>query len=272
MNTKIFLLSLGCPRNLVDSEVLTGLLKEEGFTFEDDARKADLFILNTCAFIDSAKKESIDTILELAALKKERLEEKIPLIVTGCLSQRYPNALLKEIPEIDGIFGSSDFIKIPQFIKGMLDKNKAKRIHENAPCVTKKPHFLYNHRLARDFITPRHYAYVKLQEGCRNHCSYCLIPTLRGPYRSRTLDSVVKEVIQLRKKGVQEINLIGQDITLYGIDRYRSVRLVSLLKKLAEIMKDGWIRLLYTHPAHYSDELIEIISGEKPICKYLDIP
>jgi len=272
MERKIFILSLGCPRNLVDSEVLTGLLKKEGFSFTEHPEKAGIFIINTCAFIESAKKESIDMILQAVTLKKESHSGNYLIIVAGCLSQRYPREIKDEIPEINAIFGTSDFPGIPRFIKEVSIRKKNKYAGKKNINVRKKPNFLYNDSSPRDFITPSHYAYIKLQEGCRNFCSYCVIPKLRGPYRSRVFGSILKEAEMLRKKGVQEINLIGQDTTLYGVDRYRNIRLVELLRKLSNIMKGGWVRLLYTHPAHCSDELINVIAGEEAVCKYLDIP
>jgi len=264
MKPKIFLLSLGCPRNLVDSEVLMGLFKKRGFLLTDNPESANFLIVNTCAFIEDAKKESIDVILEMIALKKKSDNSK-KIIVIGCLSQRYAGAIKKEFPEIEGIFGSSDFVKVPEFI----DKSKDERMLS----VNKTPDYLYSHEENRVFITPPHYVYVKLQEGCMNNCSYCTIPKLRGPYRSRSMDSVIKEVRSFSNKGiVKELNLIGQDTTLYGIDRYGKRRLKELLKVISGIFKDNWIRLLYTHPAHYDDELIDVIAGEAAICKYLDLP
>lgn len=249
------------------------LLKKRGFSFTEDLKRARVFIINTCAFIESAKQESIDAILEAASFKEKRINHEKLLIVAGCLSQRYSKELKKEIPEIDGIFGSADFVKIPDFVGGSKTTLRLRPGLKKSIFVSKTPRFLYNHKFSRTFITPPHYAYIKLQEGCMNNCSYCVIPQLRGPYRSRDFDSVIKEVEFLKKtKNIREINLIGQDTTLYGIDRYGKVRLSELLKKLAKIMKNGWIRLLYTHPAHYSDELINIISGENSICKYLDLP
>lgn len=257
---------------MVDSEVLMALLKKKGFSFTEDLKIARVFIINTCAFIESAKQESIDAILEAASFKEKGINSEKLLIVAGCLPQRYSQELKKEIPEIDGIFGSADFVKIPDFISGSKALRLRSGLRESI-FVSKTPSFLYDHKFNRTFITPPHYAYIKLQEGCMNNCSYCVIPKLRGPYRSRDFDSIIKEAELLKKtRNIKEINLIGQDTTLYGIDRYGKVRLAGLLKKLAKIMKDGWIRLLYTHPAHYSDELIDIISGENSICKYLDLP
>jgi len=267
MKPKIYLLSLGCPRNLVDSEVILGGLRNKGLSVTNSAEYADTFIVNTCAFIEKAKMESIDTILELAAMKNKRRERGLAgtLIVAGCLPQRYASDLRKEIPEIDGIFGTADFSKISGFILNAVKKKLIK--------VKRTPDFLYDHKSQRKLITPSHYAYVKVQEGCMNNCSYCVIPKLRGPYRSRSFDSVMNEIKTLvTNPGVREINFIGQDTTLYGIDRYGGVRIAQLLDKAADIVGEGWIRLLYTHPAHFNDDLIEIIRGKKAICKYVDLP
>lgn len=261
--SEITLISLGCPRNLVDSEVLTGKLKEKGFRVFHEFREGSLAIVNTCGFTEGAKDESIDVLLELAELKKRgRISG---LIVTGCLSQRYRKRLSEEIEEIDGIFGAATFVKIPQYIDKILAGRKV-------ALVNKKPLFLYNHTTPRSALTPRHFAYVKIQEGCRNFCSYCVIPKIRGPFRSRGMESVLKEIALLKESGAREINLIGQDTTLYGIDRYKSLRLPELLEKASRIMPSRWLRLLYTHPAHYSQNLINVIGENDSICKYLDLP
>ena len=264
MKKKIYILSLGCPRNLVDSEVLAGLLKSTGYELSEDPLSSDYLIVNTCGFIKSAKEESIEAILKAASIKTSGPSNK-KLIVTGCLSQRYGKQLKKMMPEIDAVFGTSDFIKIPEYI-GSNAENKFYK------CVT-KPSFLYNEKNKRQFLTPEHYAYIKLEEGCCNNCSYCIIPKLRGKYRSRSAESVLQEAkLMVEKNDVKEINLIGQDITLFGIDKYGKRKLGLLLRKLSPIMKNRWIRLLYTHPAHYDDDLIDVIAKEEAICKYLDIP
>lgn len=265
---KIYLLSLGCPRNLVDSEVLLGRLKEKGFKITERPEDSDVLIVNTCGFIKSAKEESIEIILKLAAIKtgSQKISSRLKkLIVAGCLAQRYPDELKKEIPEIDAVFGAADYIKIPGYLASG---------HESSGMeVSKTPKFLYDHTMKRDIITPRHFAYLKLQEGCMNFCSYCVIPKLRGPYRSRSMESVMEEAEYLRDKlNIKEINLIGQDTSLYGIDRYGSVKTADILKKLSKIMKDRWLRILYCHPAHVNGELIDVISAEKSICKYIDLP
>lgn len=263
MKPDIFIVSLGCPRNLVDTEVLIGKLKEKGFRVFHKLIKNAVAIVNTCAFTEDAKNESIDVILELAELKKSGRISR--LIIAGCLSQRYRAGLSGRIAEIDGIFGAANFAAIP----GYIDKISAGKKILN---VNKKPLFLYNHKTPRSVITPRHSVYVKIQEGCRNFCSYCVIPKIRGPFRSRGMESILKEITSLLEAGAKEINLIGQDTTLYGIDKYKSLRLSTLLEKASRIMESRWIRLLYTHPAHYTRDLIDVISEKDVICKYLDLP
>ncbi|MFH1594548.1 MAG: 30S ribosomal protein S12 methylthiotransferase RimO [Candidatus Omnitrophota bacterium] len=263
MKPDIFIISLGCPRNLVDSEVLIGMLRQKGFKVFTEFTKNRIAIVNTCGFIEDAKSESIDMILELAALKRDgRLEH---LIVTGCFSQRYSDRILKEIGEVDGIFGCGSFTEIPEFINRIAAGEKVVN-------VDKRPKFLYNHTMPRAVLTPRHSVYVKIQEGCMNLCSYCVIPKIRGPYRSRSIDSVLKEVLLLKESGAREINLVGQDTTLYGTERYKAPVLGKLLRKVSRIMKDGWVRLLYTHPAHYDQDIIDAVKNETSICKYLDLP
>lgn len=261
---KIYILSLGCPRNLLDSEVLIGALKKKGFSISEDPRDADVAIVNTCGFVQDAKEESIDAILQLVELKKEGKIKK--LIVSGCLPQRYPAELLDEIKEIDGVFGTSDFTLIPDRIERLFTGKRVKEIKED-------PDFLYDHMHERELLTSPHYAYVKIQEGCSNRCSYCVIPDLRGPRRSRERDSVLQEIRSMKEiRGVKELILIGQDTTSFGFDRQQEAELPELLGKTSSIMTDGWVRLLYTHPAHFTDELIEVIAGSDNICKYIDLP
>ena len=263
MKPDIFFISLGCPRNLVDSEVLIGKLKEQGFRVFYEMAKGSVAIVNTCGFIEDAKKEAIDILTELAAFKKSG---KIKcLIATGCLVQRYSKELTRDIKEIDAVFGTSDFGLIPEYIEEITKGKKLMR-------VNKEPSFLYDHSMPRTLLTPAHYVYVKIQEGCLNFCSYCAIPKIRGPYRSREIESVLGEIKSFRDQGAREINIIGQDTTLYGKDRYGRNMLHALLKKAAKIMKGRWIRLLYTHPAHYNEKLINVIKEESAICSYLDLP
>lgn len=261
---KIFLLSLGCPRNLLDSEVLAGLLEKKGFCIVESAEEADIAIVNTCGFIQDAKTESIDALLQLAELKKDGKIQK--LVVAGCLAQRYPDQIMNEISEIDGIFGTADLTAIPELINAIYTGDRVRR-------VSAKPDFIYNETHARRIMTPEHSVYVKIQEGCSNKCSYCVIPALKGPHRSRTISSVIREVETLKKDGtVRELLIIGQDTTSFGLERGGRNELAELLRRVSPLMDEGWVRLLYTHPANFTDELIEVIAGTGNICKYVDLP
>lgn len=262
---KVSIISLGCPRNLIDSEVMAGSLKKGGFTITDNPGGAEVCIINTCAFIGPARDESIDVILETAELKKKGRLKK--LVVCGCLSQLYKEKLLKEAPEIDLLVGTSDFHKI----RDILIDAESGRKRSEISCNLK---YLYDENSPRFLFTPRHYAYIKVSEGCNNRCSYCIIPRLRGNFRSRSVESVVKEVEDLAGSGrLKEINLIGQDTTLFGIDKYGRLMLPYLLDRLCSLDNSiRWIRVLYTHPRHYTDEFIEAVRREDKICKYLDLP
>ncbi len=262
---KVAITSLGCPRNLVDSEIILGELKKVGFAISDIEDDPDICIINTCSFIQSAREESIDAIIEAAALKKEGKIRH--LIVCGCLPQMYKDKLLKEVPEIDIILGTSDFSKIKDQVKN-LDLTKRRAV------VSAKTDYLYDEHSPRLLLTPKHYAYIKISEGCDNFCSYCNIPSLRGAHRSRDIGSVVKEVEQLSRSGrLREINIIGQDTTMFGRDHGAKGRLGELLRKIAAVNNcPGWIRVLYTHPAHYTEDFIAAVRDEKSVCKYLDIP
>lgn len=260
----IYLLSLGCPRNMTDSEVLLGLLEEKGFGLTSDAEGADVAIVNTCGFIQDAKQESIDIILRLAELKKAGSIKK--LIVAGCLSQRYPKDLANDIPEVDGLFGTSDFTKIPDMIDTMFTGEKVRE-------VSSSPDFLYDASYKRKNLTPDHFVYLKIQEGCSNRCTYCVIPDLKGPRRSRSFDSVVKEAKEILSRGkVKELVIIGQDVTSYGLDTSGKTELADLLREISALAGDAWVRLLYTHPAHFSSELIDVVAEKDNICRYIDLP
>jgi ribosomal protein S12 methylthiotransferase len=263
---KIGIVSLGCPRNLVDSEVMLGSLKKDGFSIADDVGEGvDVFIVNTCSFVKSARQESIDTVLEAAKLKKEGKIRH--LIVAGCLSQAYGSKLLKSLPEVDSIVGTSDMAKISDIVKNVLKNKKFSAVSGNTE-------YLYDDKSARLSLTAPHYAYVKISEGCDNACSYCIISRLRGRFRSRSMDSVIKEVEDISVSGkLKEIDIIGQDTTLFGYDLRGKSVFPELLNKIA-LLKNNvrWVRILYTHPAHYSDELILTVASEPKICKYLDIP
>ena len=258
---KIGIVSLGCARNLVDSEAILGILKEKGDSIVD-IDKADVAIINTCAFIEDAKIESIDTILGLLELKKKGLLKKV--VVAGCLPQRYKDKLPDEFGEVDGFMG----VDSPAKVKGVIDNVlKGKRITE----LSKSPRLSSSYDSPRVRLTPLHYTYLKIQEGCGNKCSFCVIPQIKGPLRSRTKESIIREVERL-PAGVSEINVIGQDISMYGLDIYRELKLAELLKKIVSSSRAKWIRLLYAHPARLTSELIELIKNEPRICKYLDLP
>ncbi len=255
---------MGCPRNLVDSEVLLGVLKKEDYETAD-IKDADIGIVNTCAFIDDAKTESIDTILELTELKKAKRLSAV--VVAGCLPQRYGKVLLKGLPEVDAFIGCDEIPKIARILRS-LDKNK--KLYD----VSAKPSFIYSHTHPRIQITPPHYAYVKVSEGCENRCSFCVVPSIKGAYRSRPIESVIKgvEAISARQR-LSEIDLVGQDVTLYGKDLYGKPAIKALLEKLCAFREyKRWVRLLYTYPSHIDDGLIDMLAEEALLCKYMDLP
>ncbi|MBA3062052.1 MAG: 30S ribosomal protein S12 methylthiotransferase RimO, partial [Atribacteria sp.] len=264
---RIGIKSLGCPKNFVDSEVICGKLREKGYQISEKIDNSDIVIINTCSFIRDAVEESIEEILNLVKLKKEGKIKHI--IVTGCLPQRYKDDNLnQELPEVDAFLGVGDLLKIDIVVKNIL---QGEQIFKVSP----KPNFLYDYNTPRTILTPQHYAYIKISEGCQNNCSYCLIPQIRGNHRSRKMEDIIEEVKLLSKKQkLCEIILIGQDTTLYGIDLYGEYKLAELLKKLSllELNNLKWIRLLYTHPTYYNDELIEVIANYPKICPYLDLP
>jgi ribosomal protein S12 methylthiotransferase len=257
------MISLGCPKNLVDSEVMLGLLKQKGWTpsATDDAH---VVIVNTCGFIREAKEESIETILTLAAAKEGGRVQK--LVVTGCLPQRYGRELLRELPEVDLFVGTGEFHRIAD----LLDRSARGKLRRKQWIDS--PEFLYDHRSPRIHTSPPGSMYLKVSEGCANFCSYCVIPRIRGRLRSRPISSILKEAEQAASREVKEINLIAQDITAYGKDRKDGSNLVRLLKRLAKVEGVRWIRLLYAHPAHLTEELVHLIGDEEKVCKYLDLP
>ncbi|WP_353892024.1 30S ribosomal protein S12 methylthiotransferase RimO [Proteinivorax hydrogeniformans] len=253
--------SLGCPKNTVDSEVMLGKLGEKGFNITNEPEIAEVIIINTCGFIESAKKESIDTILEFAKYKENKCQV---LVVTGCLVQRYKEELKEEIPEIDGIMGTGEYEKIADCIDAGLEGTNFDR--------TEKLDYLYDHTTPRMLSTPKHTAYVKIAEGCDNHCTYCIIPKLRGGYRSRPIESIVEEVENLVKGGVKEVILVAQDTTVYGMDIYGEYKLADLLTKLNSVDKLRWIRVMYCYPTYLSDTLLETFSKLDKVVKYIDLP
>jgi ribosomal protein S12 methylthiotransferase len=260
---KIGLISLGCPKNLVDSEVMLGLAQHAGHELTRDAAAADVLVVNTCAFIDSAKQESIDTILEMAQHKKDGQCRR--LIVTGCMAERYRDQLKREIPEIDAVLGTGEVPEIVGAIGG-----SPLTFHRSPPGT--RPTFLYAAETPRLLATPRHYAYVKIAEGCDYKCAFCIIPTLRGAYRSRPADSVVDEARMLAAQGVKELLLISQDTTFYGIDRNERGALARLLRELNAIDGLEWIRLLYLYPTTIDDATLLAMAECEKVCKYIDLP
>jgi ribosomal protein S12 methylthiotransferase len=256
------IVSLGCARNLVDSEVMAGLLQHD-YEMVREPADADVVLVNTCGFIDAAKAESIDTIMEIGRLKEEGKLKK--LVVAGCLSQRYPQELATEIPEVDLFIGTGEVPRIAEILREH-DANQARRQYVGLPS------YLYDHDTPRIRTTPSYSAFLKVSEGCDHKCAFCIIPQLRGPHRSRSIDSVVKEATLLAEAGVKEINLIAQDLTAYGRDRKDGTTLYGLLRELVYVPNTPWIRLLYAYPNFLEPPLLKLIRESEPICKYIDIP
>ena len=259
---KILFISLGCDKNLVDSEVMLGLLDSKGYQIVDNEMEADIIVVNTCCFIHDAKEESIQTILEMAELKTEGNLKA--LIVTGCLAQRYQQEIIDEIPEVDAVLGTTSYDKIVDAIEEALAGNghvTMESIHA-LPLVDTK----------RLVTTGGHFAYLKIAEGCDKHCTYCIIPKLRGNFRSVPMERLIKEAEELAEAGVKELILVAQETTLYGKDIYGEKSLHKLLKELCKVDGIQWIRVLYCYPEEIYDELIQTIKEEEKICKYLDLP
>jgi ribosomal protein S12 methylthiotransferase len=272
---KIGFVSLGCPKNLVDSEVMMGLSQEGGHTLTSDPAEAEVLVVNTCAFIDSAKEESVNTILELAELKKTGACKR--LVVTGCLGERYRDELRAQIPEIDAVLGTGDVPRIVGAIEGPSTSLRAglrpSRVIPLALVQKRElPTYLYDTESPRVFATPRHFAYVKVAEGCDYKCSFCIIPKLRGHYRSRPVDAIVREAQALAARGVREIILISQDTTFYGRDRAEGAALPVLLRQLNQVDGLEWIRLLYLYPTTITDGILDAMSECEKVCKYVDLP
>ncbi|MCF0162033.1 MAG: 30S ribosomal protein S12 methylthiotransferase RimO [Fusobacterium necrophorum] len=255
-------ISLGCSKNLVDSENLTGILvNRKGFQLTNDIEEADMVLINTCGFIGDAKKESIETILEVAEYKQQNLKK---IVVCGCLAQRYAEELLQEIPEIDAVIGTGEIDKIERVVDEILQDKKV--------VETKSFDFLPNADTDRLLTTPPHTAYLKISEGCNRRCTYCIIPQLRGNLRSRSKEDILEEARHLVAGGVRELNLLAQETTEYGIDRYGKKALPDLLRELVKIEELDWIRSYYMFPKSITDELIAVMKTEEKICKYFDIP
>ena len=258
----VSLVSLGCPKNLVDAEVMLGHLPVERFSIITDESAADIIIVNTCAFIRDAQEESVETILEVADYKKKGRCKL--LIVSGCMPQRYQKELEKELPEVDFFMGTADAPRIVELLDRHLEGGPQQEIG--------LPDYLYDHTTPRVTSSPYYSAYVKIAEGCANHCSYCVIPSIRGTLRSRTIESVVAETKRLVDNGVKEINLIAQDVTAFGAEHGNGPELPALLRELVKIEGLVWLRLLYAYPDGITDELLDLIAAEEKICNYLDLP
>jgi ribosomal protein S12 methylthiotransferase len=282
---KVSLISLGCAKNLVDSEIMIGHLHQAGMRVIPDAEKADVVIVNTCSFIDSSKEESIGHILEIheqRGMRKRNRAQK--LIVAGCMSQRFSKDLPGSMPEVDAFIGLDQITKVAPIIEEIFAKERGSK-EAPASFVTPRSTFIPDYDTPRFRLTPSHFAYVKIAEGCNHPCTFCIIPQIRGRHRSRTVASVVAEARQLVAEGVREINLISQDTTFFGMDTWeerpnprtpvdstRGAALSSLLRELNAIEGEFWIRILYTHPAHWSDELIRTIAECPKVARYVDMP
>jgi ribosomal protein S12 methylthiotransferase len=279
---KVGMISLGCAKNLVDAEIMLGDIRRRGMDITSSAEDADVLIVNTCAFIDSAKEESIDAILEAHQQRGLRKRKHQKLLVSGCMSQRFAAELSAELPEVDAFLGLDQVGEAGSIVERVLGRKK-----EDKPLnlVTAKSKFIPDFDTPRFRLTPTHYAYVKIAEGCNHPCSFCVIPQMRGRHRSRSIESVETEIRHLVAEGVKEFNLISQDTTYFGMDRWaekasprqpvdpaRGQSLVHLLQRLEEIPGDFWVRLLYTHPAHWSPELIRAIATNRKVARYIDMP
>ena len=262
MKKKVLFISLGCDKNLVDTEMMLGMLAQSGYDFTDDEEEADVVVVNTCCFIGDAKEESVNTLLDMAELKKAG--EIKALIVTGCLAQRYQEEIRREIGEVDAVIGTSAIDELP----AVLDEVFSGRASDRYRSLDRKP--LTDRK--RILTTGGHFAYLKIAEGCDKHCTYCIIPKVRGPYRSVPMENLLEEAEMLAGQGVKELILVAQETTVYGEDLYGYKALPALLKKLCRIEGLCWIRILYCYPEEIDEALIEVIGEEDKICHYLDIP
>ena len=262
---KILFISLGCDKNLVDSEVMLGLLTKHGYTLTDDETQADVIVINTCCFIHDAKEESINTILEMAQYKEQNLKA---LVVAGCLAERYKDEILKEIPEIDAVLGTTSYDSIVEAVNTALEENTGEHF-EHYESIDYLPD---NSEVERVVTTGNHMAYLKIAEGCDKRCSYCIIPKIRGRFRSVPMQELLNEAKRLASEGVKELVLVAQETTLYGKDLTGEKQLPLLLHELCKIEGIEWIRLLYCYPEEITDELIEAIKTEEKVCNYIDMP
>ena len=258
----VLFISLGCDKNLVDTEVMLGLLAKKGYKMTDDETTADVIVVNSCCFINDAKEESIQTILDMARYKEEGNLKA--LIVTGCLAQRYKQEIIDEIPEVDAVLGTTSYANIVDVIEDAL-KGKSEVVMEDIQALP----YVETNRLV---TTGGHYAYIKIAEGCDKHCTYCIIPKVRGNFRSRKMEDIIDEATYLADQGVKELIIVAQETTMYGKDIYGKKSLPELLRKLCKISGLQWIRILYCYPEEITDELIQVMKEEKKVCHYLDLP
>jgi ribosomal protein S12 methylthiotransferase len=261
---KIGFISLGCPKNLVDCEVMLGLLQKEGHSITSNTSEAEILVVNTCSFIGDSKKESIDTILEAADLKKSGSCKR--LIVTGCLAERYPKQIQTDLVEVDAILGTNQVEQITEAVAGVEISPPTSFGRSDADL------YLYDHNTPRSLVTPRYSAYMKIAEGCDHTCAFCVIPKIRGKFRSRSIPSLVQEATNLSAQGVREITLVSQDTTSYGVDLRLQDGLAQLLEALDRVDGLRWIRFLYVYPNLVSDRLVDIVSSSQKICSYIDMP
>lgn len=263
MTRSVKIVTLGCPKNTVDSEQMQGYLYKEGYQLTSESSQAEIIIINTCGFVEEAKRESIETIIDYTRWKEAGSCKY--LVVTGCLVQKYATELAQEIPEVDLFLGTGDVPALPELLRSLQPGGHTARVSNPA-------NYLFDEEVAHVPEHVKHYAYLKIAEGCDNCCSYCVIPSLRGPYRSRTIEAILREAKELAALGTKELILVAQDTTLYGVDLYGEYKLSFLLRELAQIIGIEWIRLLYCYPNHLTDELLATIRDEQKVCAYLDIP
>lgn len=259
---KLLFISLGCDKNLVDSEHMLGMLEEKGYTFTDEETEAEVIVINTCCFINDAKEESINTILEMAEYRKSGPCKA--LIVTGCLAERYRQEILKEIEEVDAVIGTTAYDSLPEILEQVFQGKKELKTEDLNRLVRTKA--------KRQLTTGGHYAHLKIAEGCDKHCTYCIIPRIRGSYRSVPMEQLLEEARELAEQGVKELILVAQETTLYGMDLYGEKRLPKLLKELCQIRGLRWIRVQYCYPEEITEELIKVLKEEPKLCHYLDLP
>ena len=261
---KLLCISLGCDKNLVDAERMLGSLSQDGYTFTDDEQEADVILVNTCCFINDAKEESVNTILEMAEYKKSGTCKA--LLVSGCMAQRYKEEILQEVPEVDGILGTTSYDEVSKVLAEVLKGERVSDFHDLSELPETKM------RSKRLVTTGGHYAFLKISEGCNKRCTYCIIPSLRGPYRSVPMEQLLAEARELADQGVKDLILVAQETTLYGVDLYGEKTLPKLLHELAQIDGIEWIRIQYCYPEEITEELIQAIKTEEKVCHYLDIP